>query len=134
MNSLSPSMCLTAFAPGTTSPSIAVVRKILLPQTIGDECPRPAIGVFHLMFLVGVHSAGRFFSFEMPEPSGPRHCGQFAAKPTVVSDITATKARLIMRDTLGVFIREGFTNLILCCSIRFYLCFRRRKDAKPFAQ
>ena len=35
--------------------------------------------VFHLMFLVGLQSAGRFFSFEMPEPSGPRHCGQFAA-------------------------------------------------------
>src|SRR5690349_23886202 len=110
-------MCLTAFAPGTSSPSIAVVRKILFPQTIGDECPRPAIGVFHLMFFVGVHSAGRFFSFEMPEPSGPRHCGQFPAKPTVVSDINTTKAKLSMRDSL--------TDLILCCSIRLYLCSQR---------
>src|SRR5690349_23607100 len=88
-------MCLTAFAPGTSSPSIAVVRKILFPQTIGDECPRPAIGVFHFMFFVGVHSAGRFFSVEMPEPSGPRHCGQLAAVAAPVTEInttTATKA------------------------------------------
>ena len=32
-----------------------------------------------LMFLVGLHSEGRFFSLEIPEPSGPRHCGQFPA-------------------------------------------------------
>src|SRR5690349_10134615 len=79
-NSLPPStVCFTALAPGTTAPSTAVVRKMRLPQTIGDECERPSIAVFHLMFLVGVHSDGRFFSFEMPEPSGPRHCGQFPA-------------------------------------------------------
>src|SRR6266852_3840270 len=78
-NSLSPSMCLTAFAPGTIGPSIAVVRKILFPQTMGEECPRPAIGVFHLMFFVGLHSVGRFFSRETPCPDGPRHCGQLAS-------------------------------------------------------
>src|SRR6185369_4226614 len=69
----------TALAPGTTDPSTAVVRNMRLPQTIGDECARPSIGTFHLMFLVGLHSDGRFFSFEMPEPSGPRHCGQLPA-------------------------------------------------------
>src|SRR5215213_876429 len=79
-NSLpSSTVCFTALAPGTASPSIAVVRNTRLPQTIGDECERPSIGVFHLMFFVGVHSDGRFFSFEIPEPSGPRHCGQFPA-------------------------------------------------------
>src|SRR5689334_24662806 len=115
MYSLPSFMCLTAFAPATTSPSIAVVKKILLSQTIGDECPRPAIGVFHLMFFVGVHSAGRFFSFEIPEPSGPRHCGQLAAKPTVVSESDKTKAKLVIREIPGVLMREAFTNLILCC-------------------
>src|SRR5207249_4648867 len=78
-NSLSPSICLTALAPGTIAPSIAVVRKILFPQTMGEEWPRPAIGVFHLMFLVALHSVGRFFSVEIPCPPGPRHCGQFGA-------------------------------------------------------
>src|SRR5688572_18518684 len=72
--------CLTAPAPGTTAPSIAVVRNNLLPQTIGDEWPRPEIGVFHLMFLVGLHSSGRFFSSETPWPRGPRHCGQLSTK------------------------------------------------------
>ena len=71
--------CFAALLPGTSAPSTAVVRKSWLPQTIGDECPRPSIGVFHLMFWSGLHSDGRFFSFEIPEPSGPRHCGQFPA-------------------------------------------------------
>src|SRR5215467_5030105 len=66
----------TAFAPGTVSPSISVVRKILLSQTTGDECPRPTIGVFHLIFFVSLHSVGRLVSAEMPLPSGPRHCDQ----------------------------------------------------------
>src|SRR5690349_11223521 len=70
--------CLTAPAPEMTGPSTAVVRKSLLPQTIGDECPRPAIAVFHLMFLVELHSRGRFFSSETPWPRGPRHCGQLS--------------------------------------------------------
>src|ERR1043165_3322408 len=72
-------VCVTALAPGTTAPSTAVVRNTRLPHTIGEECERPSIAIFHLMFFVGVHSVGRFFSFEMPEPSGPRHCGQFPA-------------------------------------------------------
>src|SRR5689334_6387223 len=86
-NSLSPSTtCFTAFAPRTTAPSIAVVRNTRLPQTIGDECERPSIGVFHLMFFVGLHSDGRFFSLEMPEPSGPRHCGQFPAAALLANE------------------------------------------------
>src|SRR5687767_4939309 len=65
---------------GITAPSMAVVRKTLLLQTIGDECPRPGIAAFHLMFFVGVHSSGRFFSSETPWPRGPRHCGQLSKK------------------------------------------------------
>src|SRR5690242_8851241 len=105
-NSLSPSTtCFTAFAPGTTAPSIAVVRNTRLPQTIGDECERPSIAVFHLMFLVGLHSDGRFFSFETPVPSGPRHCGQFPAdavfarklKPATINVIATMSVRAIRR-------------------------------------
>src|SRR6185436_3009228 len=59
------------------SPSKAVVRKIFLPQTIGDEWPRPSSGVFHFTFLVALHSLGNPVSVETPCPSGPRHCGQF---------------------------------------------------------
>src|SRR5258705_4824307 len=86
-------MCFTAFAPGTSGPSIAVVRKILLPQTIGDECPRPAIGVFHLMFFVALHSVGRFFSSEVPCPEGPRHCGQLAL-PLARAELTTNIAEI----------------------------------------
>src|SRR5512132_2111532 len=87
-------MCLTAFAPGTSGPSIAVVRKILLPHTIGEECPRPAIGVFHFMFLVVLHSVGRFFSSEVPWPDGPRHCGQLAL-PEAAAELTKTRLESI---------------------------------------
>src|SRR6185295_12616572 len=87
-------MCGIAFAPGTSAPSIAVVRKILLPQTIGDECPRPAIGVFHLIFFVALHSVGRFFSSEVPCPDGPRHCGQLAL-PAAAAELTTNKVEKI---------------------------------------
>src|SRR5688500_8708660 len=110
-NSLSPSMCLAALAPGTSVPSIAVVRNTLLPQTIGDECARPSIAVFHLMFLVGLHSDGRFFSFEIPVPSGPLHCGQFPAdvvaertlNPAMVKAIPTMSAKVGRRDSFIVF-------------------------------
>src|SRR6185503_15211534 len=88
-------MCFAALAPGTSAPSIAVVRKIILPQTIGDECARPSIGVFHLMFFVGLHSEGRFFSVETPEPSGPRHCGQFPADAARARKLKDANAREI---------------------------------------
>src|SRR5258705_3849947 len=87
-------MCFTAFAPGTSGPSIAVVRKILLPQTIGDECPRPAIGVFHLILLVALHCVGRFFSSEVPCPEGPRHCGQLAL-PVAPAELIKTRLESI---------------------------------------
>src|SRR6185503_7102781 len=95
MKSLPSIWCFTAFAPGTSAPSTAVVRKIRLPQTMGDECDRPSIGVFHLMFFVGLHSDGRFFSFEMPEPSGPRHCGQFPAETVRATKLRDPSAREI---------------------------------------
>src|SRR5262245_59143544 len=63
------------------SPSITAVRKMRSPQTTGEEWPRPAIGVFHLMFLVSLHSVGTPVSVEMPCPPGPRHCDQLAAGP-----------------------------------------------------
>src|SRR5215213_2449627 len=95
-NSLPPStVCFTALAPGTTGPSTAVVTNTRLPQTIGDECARPSIEVFHLMFFVGLHSAGRFFSFEMPEPSGPRHCGQLPAAALLAKELRPAAAREI---------------------------------------
>src|SRR6185295_13809520 len=87
-------MWATALAPGTTGPSMAVVKKILLPQTIGEECPRPSIAAFHLMFFVGLHSAGRFFSFDVPWPEGPRHCGQLPDEaPTDTTRIVRAKRR-----------------------------------------
>src|SRR5262245_48593673 len=80
------SLCSTAFAPGTTSPSMSVVRKTLAPHTIGCEWPRPSIGVFHLMFLSTFHSVGRLVSDEIPVPSEPRHCDQFEPGAASVND------------------------------------------------
>src|SRR5262249_23501858 len=71
-------MCFGGFAPGMTSPSIAVVRKIRSPQTIGEEWHRPGIAVFHFTFSVGLHLVGRPVSGETPWLSGPRHCAHFA--------------------------------------------------------
>src|SRR5690606_10494859 len=60
-----------------TSPSMAVVRKMRLPQTTGDEWPRPGMGVFHRMFDVS-QVTGNAVSLDTPVPRGPRHPGQFS--------------------------------------------------------
>src|SRR5947209_17402326 len=90
------------------SPSMAVVRNTLLPHTTGDECPRPATGVFHLIFFVAVHSVGKFFSVEIPMPPGPRHCGQFVvAALLIVALRTATMSTEMIADEpirMNVFI------------------------------
>src|SRR5262245_24357529 len=90
------SLCSTAFAPGTTSPSMSVVRNTFAPQTIGCEWPCPAIGVFHLMFLSTLHSVGTLVSDEIPVPSPPRHCDQFEPGAEVVDNglNAATASRL----------------------------------------
>src|SRR5262245_16904364 len=80
------SLCSTAFATGTTSPSMSVVKKTFAPQTIGCEWPCPAIGVFHLMFFSTLHSVGTLVSDETPVPSAPRHWDQFEPGAAVVNN------------------------------------------------
>jgi hypothetical protein len=95
---------------------MAVVRNMRLPQTMGDECPRPAIGVFHLMFFPGPQVAGRFFSLEIPCPEGPRHCGQLPLAPAAVFKVaTATTAitRLMPTRLMSFILSASFGSLIL---------------------
>src|SRR5688500_14375784 len=58
--------------------SSAVVTNTLPAHTIGDECPSPGNGVFHLTFCVALHCKGAFVSALVPSPRGPRNSGQFS--------------------------------------------------------
>src|SRR3954451_8219611 len=63
------------------------------------------MGVFHLMFFVGLQSEGRFFSLETPNPDGPRHCGQFvplapAAAAKIINEAKTVAAGTIPRAIL----------------------------------
>src|SRR5690349_20871179 len=78
-----------AWAPGNGSPSIAVVRKTVLPQTIGDEWPRPSIAVFQATLLAGPQADGSAVSSETPCPCGPRNWGQLPA------DTVAPRASMV---------------------------------------
>src|SRR5258708_2276377 len=89
-------MCTGAPAPAITAPSIPVVRKMRLPETIGEECPRPGMGDFQSTFLAELHSSGKFFSSEIPLPAGPRHCGQSAAWQHSVERRIAMLVRLLL--------------------------------------
>ncbi|MBA3241334.1 MAG: hypothetical protein H0T60_08945 [Acidobacteria bacterium] len=60
----------------------------------------PTTGVFHLTFFVALHSSGRFFSAEMPEPSGPRHPGQFASSAASDAAVVLEKATAQSRPTV----------------------------------
>jgi hypothetical protein len=53
---------------------IALVTKIVSPQTIGLECASPGIGVRHRMFspVEGFQVSGRFCFSEFPDASRPR--------------------------------------------------------------
>ncbi len=64
---------------------MAEVTKTLFSQTIGDPDPFPGIAVFHLMFLVSLHSNGGFASGDEPFPSGPRQWAQVPADAMEVS-------------------------------------------------
>jgi hypothetical protein len=81
---------------------------------MGDEWPRPAMGVFHLTFLVDDHSAGRFFSVDTPWPVGPRHPGQLVAPAVAVKAITANTKVMGRIRRLNDFILKvpGTENLI----------------------
>src|SRR5688572_8703332 len=57
-----------------------VLRKILSPQTTGDEPLQAGISRFHLMFCVALHVSGRFRAVVVvPSPWGPRQLGQWLA-------------------------------------------------------
>src|SRR5687767_8564194 len=102
-------LCVAALAPGTTGPSTAVVTKTRLPQTTGLECPLPGSGVFQRTFFASPHSSGSPFSAETPEPSGPRHCGQFvspAAEPCGARSASAVRK---IADRTKKILADGFT-------------------------
>ena len=87
------------------SSATAVVTKMRLPQTMGEEWPAPGIGVFHLTFSCSFHFRGRFVSVEIPRPS-PRQPGQLAVEVdttgTIVTQPMTRQVRaLIMIATLS---------------------------------
>src|SRR5581483_9295043 len=57
---------------------VPVVSQICLPQTTGDDHPRPWIGVFQATFFVSLHSRGRPVASACPSPLGPRNSAQFS--------------------------------------------------------
>src|SRR5262245_43046369 len=54
------------------------VRKILSPQTIGDDQPRPGMPVFQATFLVVSQVSGRLEPLATA-PCAPRNCGQLSS-------------------------------------------------------
>lgn len=74
--------------------SVAVVSQIRLPQTTGEDHPRPWMGVFQTTFPVSLHSSGRSFVEAWPFAEGPRNAGHGsdAWRPAVTS-MTRLKQR-----------------------------------------
>ena len=57
----------------------------------GDEWP-PGSDVFHLTFLPGPNSTGRFVAVETPVPLGPRKRVQFSDSASAAAKATADKS------------------------------------------
>src|SRR6185369_3723181 len=76
---------------------IAVITKMLLPQTIGLACERPGMAVFQRTFCDFSTSQviGGFVPSATPDAFGPRNDGQFCAR--VVIDESETKSREVIR-------------------------------------
>src|SRR4030095_2945566 len=120
-------MCLTAVAPGTTSPSIAVVRKMRFPKTIGDECPRPGIAAFHLILLKLFQLVCRFCRAEPPWREGPLHWGQPGPANAPALFVTTSANR--KRHTTDMNVRTIFFILNSSGPRRY----RRYQSAPPFS-
>ena len=54
----------------------AEVRKILLPQTTGEDQPQPGMSVFQTTFSVSLHVSGSVLPSPSPSDCAPRNCGQ----------------------------------------------------------
>src|SRR5687768_7850333 len=64
------------------------------PQTTGEDEPRPGISIFHLMFLVSLHSRGGVACRDTPVAYGPRHCGQYFSRSSAAYTCTAMRAAI----------------------------------------
>jgi hypothetical protein len=81
---------------------ICDVTMTRFPLTMGDDTPRPAIGVFQATFSVALHRIGSPVSLVVPVPFGPRQCGQSAAAivvPAATASRTAHRTAWIMMRT-----------------------------------
>ena len=76
------------------SDEMAVVTKIWFPQTIGLECARPGMPVFHAMLtpLETFQLVGSFWPSATPDAPGPRNEGQFCAVAVNTNRNVATRA------------------------------------------
>jgi hypothetical protein len=75
--------------------SVAVVTKMRLPQTTGEDQPAPGMDVFQTTFDVALQCSGSFFSEEIPWPVGPRKRGQFSADSEKVNAHRAAMSRRV---------------------------------------
>src|SRR5712691_2787934 len=91
----------------------AVVRKILSPQSTGEECPRPGIVAFHLIFSVSLQRSGASVR-AIPLSSGPRHFGHWPGSAAGISGQTAINNRHVeIRKTCPPSSRLSFDEVAI---------------------
>src|SRR5438045_8580921 len=70
------------------------------PQTTGEECPLPGMGVFQRTFSFSLQRTGTPVSSLVPSPRGPRHPGQLSAQQNSHRNtITAHEIKLFAHIT-----------------------------------
>ncbi len=74
-----------------------MVRKILFPQRMGEECPRPGMWTFHARFFVVLNSSGTS-PRATPSSFGPLQRGQSSSAANKVKEV---KSRTIIRILKG---------------------------------
>src|SRR5215471_17583554 len=87
---------------------IALVTKIWLPQTIGDDQPRPGTSAFHATLIVVDQVVGSVSIAEIARPAGPRNCGQTVSggAGAVMRGVTRSSAAAAVRRTDGSYLRS----------------------------
>jgi hypothetical protein len=86
---------------------VTVVTMTRLPQTMGQDQPRPGISVLQTMFSVTLQRSGSPVAADIPAEPGPRNWGQFSWASAATDPRSVIRQISIGRLRTAITLRQG---------------------------